>query len=157
MNPTPEDFDALRRLLALKRHEQPPPGYFTRFSDKVIARIEAEGLLPQPSWWRRILGTVEIRPLAVLSYGAVVLGLFAVGASVSWYLEPDQTAPFAITSPWVAVSAFPATEDSSLAGVRPALDPMNASSSVNPVLATSPAHALFDANRLGVQRINYTF
>ena len=40
MSPDPENFETLRRLLVLKRFEQPPPGYFHHFAPRVIARIK---------------------------------------------------------------------------------------------------------------------
>ena len=41
MNESENNFSELKRLLKLKRHEVPPPGYFNDFSAEIIARIRA--------------------------------------------------------------------------------------------------------------------
>ena len=43
MNQSEHNFQDLKRLLKLKRHEVPPPGYFHNFSGNVIAQIKAGG------------------------------------------------------------------------------------------------------------------
>ena len=63
MNPSPEEFDRLRKLLTLKLHEPPPPGYFNHFSDKILARIEAEGLFIRNSWWQRLFPELDAKPV----------------------------------------------------------------------------------------------
>ena len=54
MTPSPDQFKPLLRLLACKRHEQPPPGYFDSFSRKVMARLEADDLSEHSTWWEWI-------------------------------------------------------------------------------------------------------
>ncbi|HEY6167698.1 MAG TPA: hypothetical protein VI454_06640 [Verrucomicrobiae bacterium] len=83
MTPENEDFEEVRRLLALKRHEQPPPGYFTNFSSKVIARIEAEQETARLPWWRRLVASFDARPALVCAYALAVGGLFVVGLSLA--------------------------------------------------------------------------
>jgi hypothetical protein len=93
MSPIPDDFEQLRRLLALKRHEQPPPGYFHGFSRQVIVRIQAGdlGASAQASVWslsggsflQRIWATFDARPVLAGAFGVAVCGFFVVGALIS--------------------------------------------------------------------------
>jgi hypothetical protein len=105
MSPIPDDFEQLRRVLALKRYEQPPPAYFHNFSRQVIVRIEA-GELGDPvaaSFWsfsggsflQRVWATLDARPVLAGAFGVAVCGFFVVGALLS-----DATAnPNPPTSP----------------------------------------------------------
>jgi len=83
MNPPPEEFDRLRKLLALKRCEQPPPGYFNHFSDKIIARIDAEGPCIRISWWQQLFPEWDAKPVLACAYGLVIMGLLAIGVRKS--------------------------------------------------------------------------
>ena len=80
MNSDSENFEQLRKLLALKRHEQPPPGYFNSFSGKVIARIESasqadDGL----AWMRKLWSLIESKPMLTGAFGAAVCALVISG------------------------------------------------------------------------------
>jgi hypothetical protein len=88
-DPDRDNFAQVRRLLALKRHEQPPPGYFHSFSTQVIVRIRAGETGGTQTWWQRfmgetpwfdrIFGGLEVKPAfaGALSFG--VCGLIATG------------------------------------------------------------------------------
>jgi hypothetical protein len=105
MSPIPDDFEQLRRLLALKRHEQPPPGYFHGFSRQIIVRIQAGELgdAAEASLWsfsggsflQRIWATLDARPVLAGAFGV------AVGALVS---DTTGTAT-AASQPWPTVVA----------------------------------------------------
>lgn len=82
-DPLPEDLARLRRLLALKRHETPPPGYFRTFSQQVIRRIEAEEQASANSGWRSWLNRfptahVWLNPNAWIASGLALLAITAV-------------------------------------------------------------------------------
>jgi len=93
MSPVQDDFEQLRRLLALKRHEQPPPGYFHGFSRQVIVRIKAGelGNESEASLWsfgggslfQRIWATLDAKPIFEGAFGVAVCGFFVVGALMS--------------------------------------------------------------------------
>jgi len=78
MNENENNFESLRRLLALKRHETPPPGYFANFSAAVTARIRAgdarrtasvpDRLADELPWLFRLMSAFEAKPLPAPSY-----------------------------------------------------------------------------------------
>lgn len=78
MNNDLQDFKDLRRLLALKRHEQPPPGYFHHFSGNVISRIRAGEQAPDYAahssfawpWLQRFWNALETKPALAGALGA---------------------------------------------------------------------------------------
>jgi hypothetical protein len=143
MSPVPDDFEQLRRLLALKKHEQPPPGYFHGFSRQVIVRIKAgeAGDEVEASFWsfgngslfQRIWATLDARPILAGAFGVAVCGFFVVGAlisengtatEISVNLPPRIShAPVAAAPVWQNANI----ESSSLVGVVPAYRPTGGS------------------------------
>ena len=83
-NPKSDDFERLLKLLALKRHERPPPGFFEHFSSEVIARLSA-GEAQRRRWWmdifdeaiwvKRLWAAFEVRPVLAGLYGVVLCAL----------------------------------------------------------------------------------
>ena len=153
MNPSPEEFDRLRKLLTLKRHESPPPGYFNHFSDKIIARIEAEGQCIRISWWQRLFPELDAKPVLACAYGLVIMGLLAIGVGVSQSLDPEETAAPNLGRPWFAQA--PASDavlpDSGPVAQASLTGQTNPASSVNSVISSGAPSFLFDVNRLKVE------
>ena len=103
MNPEPEDFQQLRRLLILKRYEQPPPGYFENFSRQVIARLRAGEQVPdsfldriyqQTPWLRRVWTAFEAKPVLAGAFAMAVSGLLVAGVIFSD--QPEGNGSFAL-------------------------------------------------------------
>jgi hypothetical protein len=114
MSPGQENFEELRRLLAVKRHEQPPPGYFDGFSRQVITRIQAgearasesflQRWMSRAPWLQSLWNGFEAKPIVAGAFGVGVCGLLVIGLvsseriddAVPSTLSPDSESPQAI-------------------------------------------------------------
>ncbi len=164
MSQDTENFDSLRRLLALKRHEEPPPGYFNRFSSQVIARIESGErgeklsvlgwLLWEAPWLERLWASLEAKPVLAGAFGVAVCGLLITGVMTSDKTETTPVALIPATAPVsgsVQIATVSAVEHPLLA--RPAV---LETSSTNPVgIPDDPFFGSF--GKLQVQRAAWSF
>jgi hypothetical protein len=80
----------LRRLLKLKRYEQPPPRYFNDFSSQVIARIKLGDrgesnaplmvrILGQASWLQRTLVGFDAKPVVTGAFYVAICAFIVTG------------------------------------------------------------------------------
>lgn len=74
MAPPPREHERLLRLLALKRHEVPPPGYFDRFADRVVLQIKAGQAPAAEAWWIRLRDWLRAEPALASSYAMLLAG-----------------------------------------------------------------------------------
>ncbi len=140
--PEPENFDALCRLLKLKRHEQPPPGYFDSFRRQVIARIQADGRTAavglEVPWLQAVWEWFGGRPALAGLFGAGICMLLIVGMTYSGRPPalPEARSAVASEQPVPRGMALSTLFD-------PGPGSVMAASSTNPVAAPQPAN-IFD-------------
>ncbi|HEV2318659.1 MAG TPA: hypothetical protein VGV18_02850 [Verrucomicrobiae bacterium] len=130
MSENENDFETLRRLLALKRHEVPPPGYFEDFSGQVIERIRAaEAVRPMP-WVLRFLQAFESKPAYPVTFASALCVLLLFG------IVSIEQSPELVSSP-----PFPSTMDynfSMTQGTQPVVAMVNTNPPVDvPLFAPS--------------------
>ena len=153
-----EQFPQLRRLLALKRHEQPTPGYYHGFSSQVIARIRAgergvpdnflQRLLSQAPWLERSWAGFANRPTLAGAFGA---GVCALLVSMVIFSESNEPASFnsALGAPGGGLGLTAIAGISSPDG----LDRVMSGSSTNPIPPSAPSP--FNELELTPQPVNY--
>jgi len=157
MSHSPDEFDGLQKVLLLKRHEQPPPGYFVHFADKVVARIEAEGLVRRGRWWQRLWITLQSGPVVACGYGGVVAGLLVIGVGISQSVEPGSAGPAAVmANPWdVQMRSLSESTPANVAYARQVMEPTIPHSSFTPVVSRGAPDSLFDGSLLKVRPASY--
>jgi hypothetical protein len=158
MKANAEQFESLRRLLALKRHEQPPPGYFNDFSGQVIARIQAgegretavgvERLFEEAPWLQRFWTAFETKPILAGAFGAAVCAVLLSGIGYAVY-HPEPT-PVAGLTASTTVSPF---ANAAPLAMNESLDHGQMISSTNPI--APPASSLFDQIELKAQPVRF--
>ena len=149
MNLDTQDFEPLRRLLALKRHEVPPPGYFNGFSKQVIARIQAgerpetqgfvERLLGEAPWLQRLWAALEAKPVVAGACTVAACALLVGGVVYSGTGEspPVGLIPVAESGPVPMAATVMVAADHPLLARQPALLEASSTSPVPTVTTES--------------------
>jgi hypothetical protein len=114
MNSDQENFEALRKLLALKKYEQPPPRYFSELPSRIWVRIERER--QTTSFWARLFPNFGLNPAMAYSFGLLACGTLVFGIGYSLRTETAQTAnnPLANDNPLAASRGLAARNVSEL-------------------------------------------
>lgn len=105
MVPPPDEANQrLLRLLALKRHELPPPGFFDRLPDRVLVSIRSSTVISEESvpWWTRFWKSLVHEPMVTGSYAVLGIGALFFGVSV-FQMALDQESPAFATTGGVGV------------------------------------------------------
>ncbi|HEX4343471.1 MAG TPA: hypothetical protein VH255_08775 [Verrucomicrobiae bacterium] len=129
MTPESENFEQLRRVMALKRHEVPPPGYFNNFSREVMSRIRA-GKTAAPahlSWMQRLWQALEVRPAYAGAFGLALCAFLVGGVIYSAKLdEQSGNSNFANNNSFATLPTSPATAfTGNSMGLTPRTDSLN--------------------------------
>jgi len=142
MNSDSENFEGLRKLMALKRHEQPPPRYFDRLANQIAYRLEHER--NEPSFWEKIVAGFTFRPAFAYSFALAAFG--ALGFSV---VSSVQTQSTLSTQTQPGFGWRNDVSDAALASEVTPLEPLHLANwmgSTNPSAAASALPSLFSSS-----------
>ncbi|HEY3930870.1 MAG TPA: hypothetical protein VGM58_00705 [Verrucomicrobiae bacterium] len=162
MNENENNFEPLRRLLALKRHEIPPPGYFNNFSNTVIARIRAgeanmsasisERLFAEAPWFAKVVQAFEFKPAFAGAF-ASALFLLLVGGII-FAERPDSTPQPLLEA--MTQNSSGAPQLASVSSIPlPQTDQTGIIATTNPVLNLQPVASLFGQQNPFAQQVSF--
>jgi len=139
-----QDFEKLRQLLALKRHENPPPGYFRDFSRQVWVQIESADARRREGWLRQLTRLFQTRPAISWSF-CMATGLVVIAASTLFVGESPNAATDATTVNAIAAMADqPVAAPAAGAFLVTNLEPRQfALEMAPPQMATTTSNSLF--------------
>jgi len=144
MSENENNFESLRQLLALKKHEVPPPGYFDRFPNRVVNQIQSPNQFTESQrfflmvpWLFRFLLEMQARPALTGSIATGVFVLLAAGLIIAGRPDSQANSPSNLLAP-VSV-------DGSLA-MSQALAPADLMASISNTADSSPEGLAISTN-----------
>ncbi len=134
-----ENFESLRRLLALKRHEIPPPGYFHNFSSEVISRIRlgehrSKDAMQEMPWYLRFIQIFDAKPALAGAFASALCLLLVFGIVNAERPDMSASQPLLMQT---ADNTAPVSSELSTApspSGQPSTQPVLAMNSTNPIL-----------------------
>jgi hypothetical protein len=126
----------LRRALALKRHEQPPPRFFHSFSEEVLDRLHHPPRPEsRPTWSQRLGFGEDWKPLMV-GVVMVICLLLALGLVSSWLIKkPEPQLNGAAPEDQVYTPGGGGEADAVPPGFTPVEDGQGDATGIQPVMA----------------------
>jgi len=158
MSDTNNNFEDLKKLLKLKRHEIPPPGYFNHFSGDVISRIRAgesgghgtvlERLQSDSPFLATLLNLFHAKPgiIGGLATSVCLLLLIAVIVADRTDTASPEMTTTAMNQPMQAASDT-ASQPAPATAQLVAADTGGITVSSNPVVSLQPSATLFGAQQ----------
>ena len=163
MNENENNFESLRRLLAEKRHETPPAGYFNSFSGQIIARIRAgEAKAPQTDseqyfseapWLFKLLQAFELKPAFAGAFASVLSLLLVFG--IVYAERPDSGPQPILQTTDQSFGSFAAMSPASIGQPAIATDTININSN-SAATSLQPVASLFGSQNVFAQPVSFT-
>jgi hypothetical protein len=160
MNENENNFEALRRLLTLKRHEMPPPGFFNGFSDQVIARIRAGEAgnmhtaakrVSGTSWLSNFLQLFEFKPAFAGAFASALCLLLIFG--IVYADRPDSGPQPFLTNTDSSGASFAAVTPAAMPSENYAADLM---ASNNPATSLQPVASFLGSESAFAQPVSFS-
>jgi hypothetical protein len=147
-----ENFDAVRKLMALKRHESPPPGFYSKLPGKIAARIERGEC--QLTIWERVSSNFVLRPAFAYAFAVAAFGAFSASIYYSGQAKDQEAqAPEGRETAWA--NAVPgAAAFASQNEFAPVLHVPNWMGNTNPAAPAQELPSLFSPQARAV-RVSY--